>query len=137
MSVKEGNLLKEFMLFQTIIGGRLFRCNTGQGWVGKSKTLPNGDVLIKNARRFSTGWPKGTSDLIGFTPMAITQDMVGKMVAVFTAIEGKTGNLKASEEQDDFLNMVYKGGGISTVAHKQEDINEAMNQFFKRYKAVK
>jgi len=132
MSVKEGNLLKKIMLQHTAIG-RLFRCNTGSGHIGKYKTLPDGSVIIRNARRFSTGWPKGTPDLIGFTQVKITSKMVGQTIAVFTGIEGKTGKLKPTIEQRNFLNIIKELGGISGVAYSESDIMETINKYMEKF----
>lgn len=132
MSVKEGNLLKKIMLQHTAVG-RLFRCNTGSGWIGKSKALKDGTVLIRNARKFSTGWPVGTPDLIGFTQVKITPEMVGETLAVFTGIEGKTGKLKPTTAQTDFLNIIKQLGGISTVAYSENDIIKSINKFMERF----
>ena len=76
---------------------RLFRNNTGRGWVGKTNHK-NGNVFIENARPLNAGLTKGSSDLIGWTSIEITPDMVGKKVAIFTAIEAKTGRQKPKKE---------------------------------------
>jgi hypothetical protein len=51
-------------------------------------------------------------DLIGFQSMTITPEMVGRQVAIFTAIEVKTDNGKVSPAQTKFIDMVRKFGGI-------------------------
>jgi len=139
MAEEEKTLLNRFMLYHSEKGGRFFRCNTGSGWVGKTigpirggmKTIKiyAGDLVIRQARRFSTGWPKGTSDLIGFTPIVITTKMVGKTIAVFTGIEVKTGKLKATTEQTNFINMVNNNGGIAIVAREQDDVINKINKY--------
>lgn len=100
---------------------RIFRNNTGMAWVGDARRLPNGDVLIKNARPLHAGLVKGSSDLIGWTTREITPDMVGERVAIFTAIEAKDGTGRASADQRRFLDAVTAAGGIAGVARAPED----------------
>ena len=69
----------------------------------------------------------GSSDLIGFKRVMITQDMVGQTVAVFLAIEVKTDKTEktdktyASREQKDFIEFVKEAGGIAGVARSADD----------------
>ena len=67
---------------------------------------------------------KGSSDLIGWTTKPITPDMVGKDVAIFTAIEIKTKTGRVSNEQDNFLAAVRLAGGIAGVARSEEEAVE-------------
>lgn len=116
----------------TEIGNRIFRQNTGFGWVGNkffkppmetSVRVTPQDVVIKNARPLHAGLCKGSSDLIGWTIKTITSDMVGSKVAVFTAIECKTLGFKASPEQVAFINAVQKAGGIGKIIYSLDDLN--------------
>lgn len=99
-----------------------FRANVGQGWTGEQVIrLENGDVLIRNARPFSTGLPTGFSDLFGWTPRVITPADVGLQLAQFTAIECKAPRGKATESQTAFLRAVERAGGLAGVARSPED----------------
>lgn len=122
MAAKESKILKEIILAYSRAGSRIFRCNSGSAWVGKSHRLTNGDMLIKSPRIFRSGWPVGTSDLIGFTTKIVTPEMVGKPVAIFTAIEVKTGRLKPTEQQSNFIKTVNDHGGNACVAYGLQDI---------------
>lgn len=62
----------------------------------------------------------GGSDLIGWTRVTITPEMVGKDVAVFTAIEVKAGT-KPTQEQLQFLGAVESHCGKAGVARSLED----------------
>jgi hypothetical protein len=62
------------------------------------------------------GLTTGGSDLIGWTEMTITPEMVGSTLAVFTAVELKTGRLAPTREQIAFLGAVKRAGGLSGVA---------------------
>ncbi len=101
--------------------GLIFRANVGQAWVGEASRLPGGSVLLKNARPFSTGLPAGFSDLFGLVPVVITPDMVGKTLAVFTALEVKTAKGRASEQQMAFIRAVNDNGGRAGVVRSAED----------------
>jgi|SRR5579862_2122339 len=107
----------------------LFRNNTGLGWVGKSTRfgmqmnirVAPGDVLIKQARPLHAGLCKGGSDYVGWTPVKITPEMVGKTVAVFTGIEVKTPDGRRSPEQKNFVAQVEKHGGFACFATSPTD----------------
>lgn len=131
MGIKEKNIINQTLALASKLGGRLFRCNTGTAWQGKrigpvprptTITLDVGDIVLKKPRPFNSGWPKGTSDIIGFTPVTITNNMVGQQFAVFTAYEVKTKNLKPTKEQRDFISMVNKFGGIAKVIYEPNNI---------------
>jgi hypothetical protein len=63
----------------------------------------------------------GGSDLIGWTPVCITPDMVGKTVAVFTAVEVKTPTGKPTEHQLNFITQVLRAGGFAGIARSPGD----------------
>ena len=87
---------------------RLFRNNTGA-------------LLDIKGRLVKFGLCKGSSDLIGFKTITITPDMVGKEVAIFSAIEVKDKG-KATVEQKKFIDIIQNAGGIAGVA---KNVNEA------------
>jgi hypothetical protein len=125
--MKETNLLKKIQMHLSKFNNvRVFRNNVGQGWVGKS-THNNGTVVIQNARPLHAGLVVGASDLIGFTSIKITESMVGKKIAVFTAIEGKTPIGKPSPDQLNFIRVVKEAGGIAGVARTPEEAEEMIN----------
>ena len=63
----------------------------------------------------------GGSDLIGWTPVVITPDMVGSTVAVFTAVEVKTPAGKPTQHQLNFIAQVLKAGGLAGIARSPGD----------------
>ena len=100
----------------------IFRGNVGVGWTGEQVIkLENGDVLIRNARPFSTGLPTGFTDLLGWTPTLITPQHVGMQLAVFTAVECKAPKGRPSESQGKFLAAVERAGGYAGVARSPDD----------------
>lgn len=85
-----------------IPGVRIFRNN-----VAKIKS-PSG-------RWVEYGLGVGSSDLIGFRSVEITQEMVGSRIAQFLAVEVKRKGGVVSPEQQRFLDMVKQFHGISLV----------------------
>lgn len=99
--------------------------------MGKFSVMFRNNVgAIKNDKgswvRF--GLVQGSSDLIGWTPVEVTQEMVGKTVAVFTAIECKTAKGKPTEKQRYFIGRVQADGGFAGVARSVEDAMEVIGR---------
>lgn len=133
MPKNPNDLVQESILEGSKLGSRLFRNNVGLGWIGhpvihikenKSVNLKKGDVVVRNARALHAGLCEGSSDAIGLTPILITQEMVGKKIAVFTAVESKTGKGKLSKIQQDFINMVIALGGIAGAVYSRQDVQK-------------
>lgn len=101
---------------------RMFRNNVGTGWIGKTSKTKSGALIIENARPLHSGLCVGSSDLIGWTSIEITDQMVGHKIAVFTALEIKTDTGKISKEQKNFIEMVHKFGGIASVLRSVDDL---------------
>ena len=109
MALAETNILKRIMMTASKASSRLFRNNVGLF------TTDKGDKVM-------TGLCKGSSDLIGWTPVVITEDMVGQQVAVFTAVEVKTERRRPTPDQKNFVNKVNEPGGFAVIALSREDI---------------
>lgn len=122
MSQLESNITKEIMLAASREKATLFRNNTGMGWIGERINYSQpGYVLLRNARPLNAGLCKGGSDLIGWKKITITADMVGKEIAIFTAVEVKSLKGRASADQINFINQVRLNGGISGIARNTDD----------------
>lgn len=115
------NLLRAIMKRASREGARLFRQNTGEAWQGDAERLPNGNLLLKNPRRVRMGLVTGSSDLIGWRSITVTPDMVGRAVAVFSAIEGKSLRGRVRPEQENFIRVVLEAGGLAGVARSEAD----------------
>lgn len=113
----EATVLKEILLAAPKYGVTLFRNNVAQAWVGESRTLKNGDVLIKNPRRLHAGLCVGSSDLIGWR----SSPQMGDTFAIFVAIEVKGPRGRSSQWQEHFIDRVNKSGGIAGVCRSVED----------------
>jgi hypothetical protein len=88
-----------------------------------------GDIVLRHARPLHAGLCVGSSDLIGWTPVIITPEMVGHQVAIFTAIEVKTGVLQATKEQFNFVIAVNKSGGKAGIVRDLGGAYEVINGF--------
>lgn len=107
--LKESVLQQQIRLALSEAGAVMFRNSVGQ------HTTPDGRVI-----RYGVCNPGG-SDLIGWTPVVITPQMVGQAVAVFTAVEVKTQQGRATEAQQRFLDAVRKAGGKGGIARSAAD----------------
>lgn len=134
--MSENELINKILQVTNHGDSRLFRNNTGMGWVGgpvirgsnqHAQVYP-GDVLIRNARPLHTGLCKGGSDLIGIKKIIITPDMVDKIFGVLVAAEVKTGKAKATEEQRNFLRLINQFGGLADVVRSPLDATLLLNR---------
>lgn len=118
---KETNLMKTIQLaLGKLPNVKLFRNNTGMGWQGTRMKAPAGLVTLSDARPLDAGLCKGSSDLIGWTSVVITPEMVGKKVALFTALEIKNESGRITTEQQNFVDQVAQAGGIAGIVRTPE-----------------
>jgi len=109
----------------------LFRANVGTGWQGVGKpyradrptvvNLNPGDMVLRQARPFSTGLPEGFSDTFGGVEVTITPDMVGKTILQFLAGEVKTPEGRVDPKQAAFLRAIQSRGGRAGVWRSPQD----------------
>lgn len=124
--MKESNLMRLIMLAVGKAGVRVFRNNTGQAWQGSERVFyeENGRRVLKmyDPRPIDAGLVEGSSDLIGWTTVTVTPEMVGQKLAIFTAIEVKK-NIKSvvSAKQLNFLTVIKNAGGIAGLARDPEE----------------
>lgn len=100
--------------------GRLFKNDNGCAYhkIYNNKYIP-----------FTYGMGIGVSDLIGFTDIVVTQDMVGKSLPVFTALEVKTQTGRPSQEQLNFINLVNTHNGVAGIVRSQEEVEEIIKKW--------
>lgn len=119
---------------------RLFRINTGMGWVSGGKPAyrsPDGNVIVPYGRPVSLGLTLinnqplvGTTDLVGAHRVKITPEMVGKTIAVVLCVETKkTGGGKQSEKQKQFIATVQAFGGIAGFADSSGSANKIIDDW--------
>lgn len=132
--MSESNLMRQIMKAVSSAGVTIFRNNIGKAWIGKSKRitiagnyfLTAGDVVISNARPFHAGLVVGSSDLIGWKPVKITNEMVGNTMAVFVGLEVKEGRGTTTHEQKLFIAAVRRSGGVCGAVYS---VDEALGLF--------
>jgi hypothetical protein len=97
-------------------------------------TLSRGDTrLFRNNVGFDAhnkvryGLVKGSSDLIGWKTINVTQDMVGKKIAVFTAIEVKKPGGRIRPDQKIFIDKVNTSGGIASICYSLEEAEKLLS----------
>jgi hypothetical protein len=138
MKPSQSERLNRLRIHASENNGRLFRNNVGEAWAGKSKwVLTNIGKLftLLSPSRIKFGLTEGSSDLIGWKTIEITPDLIGRKIAVFWAVEEKTGRDTLSEEQANFLNQVSSSGGIAELAisengkTKLKNINGSEGEF--------
>ncbi len=113
--MSEKRIMNKIQMALAGFGARIFR-----NQVGRYK-LPDDNWI-------SYGLGPGSSDLIGWTTVQIKSDMVGRKIAVFTAIEVKTPKGRVTPQQENFIRVVRVNGGIGFVARSTE---EAVEKLFK------
>lgn len=147
---KESNILKLLSVKLSQLRVSIFRNNVGTGWVGetfkiakptililngKPVQITTGDLIIKNPRPLRAGLHEGSSDLIGWKTVEITPEMIGKKVAIFVSIEGKTDFGRISNTQAIWLQNVKNAGGIGYVCRNMEAVEKCLNDYDKQLKA--
>ena len=127
--MSESLIMKQIQIAWSKTGNRLFRNNVGTGWVGqaivcsKESTIKvhKGTVVIYNPRPLHSGLCVGSSDLIGFKRVTITQEMVGQTIAQFAAVETKDTRGRLTVEQSNFIKAVNDAGGFAVMAKTVAD----------------
>jgi hypothetical protein len=143
--MKESSNLR--LIWLSFEDSSLYRANSGKAWVvgaggvGRIRKLPNGDVLIPQGRPVALGLADvkgnsvpGQSDLIGYTTVIVTPDMVGHAIAVFTGVEVKESEGgRLSGDQEHFQTMVKKAGGIADVIDDPKKSKSIISDFRLRF----
>ena len=100
--MSESQIMREGWAEMVKAGGKLWRNNVGQGVVGKSRWVGR-TAMVENASRVQYGLCVGSPDLVGHLSTVITQDMVGKRIAIAVYAEAKTPEGRIRPEQERFL----------------------------------
>jgi hypothetical protein len=107
---------------------RIFRNNTGTGWVGTQIKSKPGTITLKDYRPLHAGLCTGSSDLIGWKTIEITPEMVGQRVAVFMAIEVKGPKGRLSAGQRNFIDAVTAAGGVAGIVKSADEAAEILER---------
>lgn len=133
--MKESPVLHRVLLACSRGATRLFRMNVGLAWIGVAKKYERtqsvivhaGDVVIRQARPFRAGI-EGMSDLVGFTSIVITPEMVGRRAAIYTALECKGDGGRLRPGQQVFIDNVDEAGGIAGVVRSEDDARHIIDK---------
>lgn len=134
MATPEGKAKQNVKLRAAQYGARLYKNNTGVAYdqTGRPVYFGLGNEGKKSADDIRT------PDDVGFTVITITPEMVGKKVAVFTAIDSKKLGFvvkpdyaKGTREygQNKFFDIVKMHNGIAGFASCAADVDTIYNEF--------
>lgn len=130
----EGKAKEIVLLRANQYGSKLYCNNSGTAYTDNNRPVFFG---LGNDGKKKTGDIR-TPDDVGFTPITITPEMVGKTVAVFTAIDSKKAgftvknnyNINSREYgQNKFFQIVIKYGGIAGFACNAQQVDDIYNCF--------
>lgn len=126
----------------------MWRINTGKAWLSGLgprgvHRLKDGTVHIEAPRPIAIGLGMvsgdpvvGASDLLGYTEVVVTPEMVGHTIPVFTVIETKrTTGGRTSGDQLNFIKQVAQAGGIAGVANSPDAARAIMASWRARFGA--
>lgn len=100
----------------------LFRNDNGYAVMGGEKTFNKDKTVdVIGGRWLPFGIDPGSGDLVGWTPVIVTQEMVGKHLAVFTSIEDKSEHDEIREDQYQWARRVREDGGIAKIVRTVGD----------------
>ena len=128
--MSEKNIQSLVMMATSQVGATVFRCNTGNGVAGAKMfrveksgpvVLQPGDWVVRHGSRIQYGLTQGGSDIIGWLPVKITLDMVGRTLAVFLSLEVKTEKGRTTPEQINFIQQVRRAGGLAGVVRSPDE----------------
>lgn len=118
----ETNIVRQCLERASKLGHRLWRQQVGTGWIGKSRKLDDGSVIIQNARPFHAGF-EGLLDTGGFALITVTPEMVGKRIPLFTEIEVKTKTGAVLDAQRKRIAYIRSIGGYAGIARSADDVD--------------
>jgi hypothetical protein len=104
------DVINPILLGATKLGGRLFRNNSGIAFHRDGSYV-----------RYGVGSP-GAPDILGWVPRLIVPEDVGQTLALFTAIEAKTGDQRPTKDQEQFLRVVKQAGGLAFWGRDPQEI---------------
>jgi hypothetical protein len=105
------------------LGVTLLRNNSGS-------FLDKSNRLVRYGLGFtSPNQPFKSSDLIGWTEVLITSEMIGQRLAVFTAIEVKRQSWKPTKDereakQNNFIQWVRSRGGYAAMVNSVDEFKK-------------
>jgi hypothetical protein len=131
VSKSEAEIQAEIQIKCVGLGANLMRNNSGALKDANGRLVRFG---LANVSKHHNDRIK-SSDLIGFTRVVVTPQMVGKTLAVFTAIEvkeeeWKPSNDKREQAQRAFVDWVKSHGGIAGIVNCWEAARDIIGCVF-------
>lgn len=128
MNDNEAKVQADIQIQAVSLGCHLMRNNSGafQDNSGRLVRFGLGNVSKQHSERIKS------SDLIGFTRVVITPEMVGHTVAIFTAFEIKapsfkiTASDKRARAQLAFIEWIGLSGGIAAMLTSVADLPKVL-----------
>jgi hypothetical protein len=116
----EAKTQAEIRIAASKLGARLFRNSKGVFYTKDLQRQVEAGLIAP-----------GSSDLIGWTKVKITSEMVGETVAVFTAIEVKKRlprNFEhcGTEDQRNFILQLREAGGIASFCDDANNLKKLL-----------
>jgi hypothetical protein len=117
--------LKLAQVAATAKGWRLHINTIYRGWTGELvRQWPTKGGLMVELRRAAFrvfGLGTGTLDLVGWRPLVITADMVGRTIAQYVEVDAKTqGAARLRPEQKNRVRVIREAGGFAGIAMRVE-----------------
>lgn len=127
--LSESDVQEQVQVEASKFNSKLWRNNVGafEDRTGRTVFFGLGNISKLSNKQFKT------SDLIGFTMVTITPDMVGKKLPVFTAMECKKPSWKYAETirevgQKKFIDVIKTNNGIASFVNSVESyVKEIIN----------
>lgn len=110
MGAAESNIVTSYIILASDMGHRLFRNVRGMFWTLDKKHKVKAGLMAP-----------GSADAIGYTRVTITQAMVGRVLPIFSSIEGKTATGSAQDNQLTWLQHLQSVNAIAGIATSDED----------------
>ena len=117
--------LKLAQIEATRKGWRLAVNTIYRGWTGDLvRQWPTRQGLMVELRRAAFrvfGLGTGTLDLVGWRPLVITAEMVGRIIAQYVEVDAKTqGAARLRPEQKNRVRVIREAGGFAGIAMRVE-----------------
>ena len=124
----ESVLMRQCLMELSRRGARVFRNNTAMGWAGQIVDRTGPYLRLLNAYPLHAGLCIGSSDVIGWMPITVTPEMVGKTVGLFLACECKSAGEKPTENQAIFLRNVREAGGVAIWLRDVDELDAKLEE---------
>lgn len=120
------------------LGVTLLRNNNGACYNDEGRLIRYGLGHISGKEEYSSG------DLVGWTRVTITPEMVGKTVAIFTVAEVKPTSFTIKDQyrsgsrefkQEKFNELARSNGGFGMIVRSGHDLKHAIEHFMKWLKS--